>query len=357
MACPGSHVLPQVHDGGSEDAERGSAIGRFSRDVLAGEDDQIALEQVPRDDWRATCRNLDWDSVCGDLEEIRAEVAYAVHPETLTVCEAGINLGRRYPSNADLATRLQVPVGSAIFVGTNDLEGVTRSRRNVVCDIKTGLEVTACSVNPQMRFHALARYLLTGASEIEARLLYVRSDGRVFVDGHIFGAFELELFADALCDLVKRIERAKAERAAGTLTVMEGRHCTYCPAYPVCQAKVALARAMITPDHLLLRADSEESLSPLEGGKAWMMASELIKLGERVKKRLNGMARVVPLHTRPGKIVRQIESHTTEFAEGQAMALLRELGATQTQLDALYVETPTYPVREVNEIQKKRRSG
>ena len=61
IACPASVALPQIFSGGI-DAERGSAIGKFARDVLAREPFEVALERVPRKDWRATCEALDWDA-------------------------------------------------------------------------------------------------------------------------------------------------------------------------------------------------------------------------------------------------------------------------------------------------------
>ena len=354
IVCPPSQVLPQVNDGGGIDAERGTVIGRFARDVVAGEPYELALERVPRKDWQATCRNLDWKTLQGDLRQLRAEVAYAVHPETLIGREVGINLGRQYPSSEQLARLFGVPEGSAIFVGTNDLEGRKGGVLEVVCDIKTGAEVTTCSQNPQMRFHALARALATGADEVEARLLYIRADGRVFTDSHLFQSFELQLFGDALCELVSRLEQAKRDLTDGHVVVHESRLCLYCGAYPVCPAKTSLARAML--GDLQTAIATPRALTPQEGGKAWLMADEAIKLGKRVKEAMNDMARQNPLPTRVGKAVKEMDSHYTEFAIGQALQLLRDLGATQEQIDCLYVETPTKPVRELNEISKKRRT-
>lgn len=341
LACTSSVVLPQIFSGG-EDAERGSAIGAFARDILAGEPWEAMLERVPRNDWRATCRALDFRAICGDLTVVRAEVAYAVDPERQIARQLGLNLGRRYP-----------PLAAGEFCGTNDLEG-RKGSLEVVCDLKSGREVTSCAVNPQMLFHALARYLVTGACEIEGRLLYVRADGRVFSDTHLFKAFELERFADRLAELVGRISEARGALAAGAaLTAVEGSWCRYCPAYSSCPAKVALARAMISE----LSAAAGKPLSPEEGGRVWMLATEAAKLAESVKQSMNGLARQVPLLTRPGKVVREIESHSTKFAEGAAIALLREKGATQAEIDCLYVESPTHPVREVNEVSKKRRAA
>lgn len=345
LECPASVVLPQIFAGVGEDAERGTAIGRFVRDVLAGEPFEASLERVPRPEWRATCAALDFRTICGDLVDVRAEVAYAVDPAQQTARLLGLNLGRQYPDLAD-----------GEFCGTNDLEGRTASGREVVCDLKSGREVTSCAVNPQLMFHALARWLVTGATEVEARILYVREDGRVFPDAHVFTAYELELYADALESLVTRIRETReghAREGLGAIVVTEGRWCGYCPAYSACPAKTALARAML-PE---LRAVSTESMTLEEAGAAWIFASEAEKLARAVKDRLNDMARMAPLPTRPGKVVRETVSHSTVFAQGQAIALLREKGVTQAEIDCLFVETPTRPVREVNDGTAKPRKA
>ena len=340
IACPASVALPQIFSGGI-DAERGSAIGKFARDVLAREPFEVALERVPRKDWRATCEALDWDALVGGLVNVRAEVAYGIVPGNDEARELGLNLGRRYPT-------LLVDE----FCGTNDLEG-QEDGLEVVGDIKSGQEVTACAVNPQMKFHALARHRRTGAKVVEGRLLYVRSDGRVTRDCHRFTAYELDVFDDMLRELIGRIARARAARAEGTIEVSETRQCHFCPAYSACPSKVALARAML--GDLRTAASDAMPMTPEEAGAAWLMALEAEQLAKRVRKSLNGYARQEPLRTRPGKMVRETQSHTTQFAEGEALALLRTLGATQAQLDDLFVETLTHPVREVNEASQARR--
>lgn len=343
LACPASTVLPQTY-GGGEDAERGSAIGKFARDIIAGEPYEVALDRVARKDWKATCSGLDFQAICGDLVHVRAEVAYGVQPDAMSARFLGLNLGRRYPTR-----------GPGEFVGTNDLEGQTSDGVEVACDLKSGKEVTSCAANPQMQFHATARYLLTGKSPVEGRLLYVRSDGRVAKDPHTFTAFEMDSFADRLADLVGILRDTREAHAAGGLDaikVTEGRHCAYCPAYSACPAKTRLARELVPT----LRKYDRQGLdiSPEDAGAAWAVATEGEKLAKAIKSRMNGYARQSPIHTRPGKVVREIASHTTEFAQGSALALLRELGATQAQIDLLFVETPTTQVREVNEVQRRR---
>ena len=352
LECPASCVMPAIHSGGL-DAERGSAIGRFARDVLAGDPYEVALDRVPRNDWKSTCSALDFKAICGDLIAVRAEVAYGVYPEAMEGRQLGLNLGRKYPGGAELAALFGITSSpAAVFVGTNDLEGRHRDTgMEVVCDLKSGQEVTACAANPQMKFHALARYLVTGATAVEARLLYVRSDGRVFRDAHVFTAYELDGFADQLVDLEGRLLRARARYDAGeALDVNEGSWCAYCAAKAYCPAKTLLVRHMLGT--LTDVSSRLARLTPEEAGKAWLMATEAEKLAKLVRDGLRDIARDEPLRTRPGKIVRAIESHHTTFAEGAALALLRELGATQGQIDCLFVETPTHPIREVNEIQK-----
>ena len=332
LACPASHVLPQVRTTG-EAAERGSAIGRYVRDILAGEDADIAIARVPQAKWKATCRGLDWEAICGDLvpETIRAEVAYGVVPNEFDGARLlGVNLGRRYPKLLPNE-----------YAGTNDLEGRAEDGYGVVGDLKSGLDVTACGANPQMRFHALARSVVTG-KPVEARVLQIRESGRVDVDAHLFTSLELDSFADELTELVVRIDAARSVYlAGGQPDVNAGSHCRYCHAKWSCPAFTLPARSA-------LPAPSAGPLSDDEAMAAWQKIREVKAWAVEAEARMKDLARSRPFPVRWGKELREITFTRETFSSERAQDVIRALGGTNEQVRSCFVEATVGQAREVN---------
>lgn len=332
MACPASAVLPHVAET-NDDADRGTEIHSFVRNVSAGMPRAKALALVPKEHL-PVCEGIDFGRVCGDLSNVRAEVSYAIDVETSFARELGINLGRHYPTREP-----------AEFAGTNDLEGRRLDDVEVVADVKTGDPVTACRENPQMMFHARARQLRTGAAEVEARLIYIRRDGKVSLDCAMFTAFELDCFEDELSALRARIEDARARFAAtGQVSVSTGPHCRYCPAMTACPRYVALARTMAAdvadiPARL-------EMLTPEQQGIAWEKAKAIEKLVEHVLDGLKAIAKQGEFPLPTGKVVKAISFARQDFSRDKTLALLREKGATQAEIEALYTEATVTQVRE-----------
>ena len=337
LACPASHVLPQVRTTG-EAAERGSAIGRYVRDILAGEDADIAIARVPQAKWKATCLGLDWEAICGDLvlETVRAEVAYgwgfavSQDSDAPNARELGVNLGRRYPK-----------LLPDEYAGTNDLEGRAKAGGEVVCDLKSGLDVTACGANPQMRFHALARHVVTG-KPVEARVLQIRESGRVDVDAHLFTSLELDSFADELTELVVRIDAARSVYlAGGQPDVNAGSHCRYCPGKWSCPAFTLPARSA-------LPAPSTGPLSDDEAMTAWQKIREVKAWAVEAEARMKDLARSRPFPVRWGKELREITFTRETFSSDRAQDVIRALGGTSEQVRSCFVEATVGQVREVN---------
>ena len=334
LACPASAILPHVSES-NDDADRGTEIHAFVRNVAAGMPRAKALALVPKEH-HPVCEGIDFDRVCGDLSNVRAEVSYALDVDTGGVREIGINLGRKYP-----------PRRPAEFAGTNDLEGMRFDDVEVVGDIKTGDPVTACQDNPQAKFHARARQLATGAAEVEARLIYIRRDGKVSLDCATFTAFELDCFEDELVALRARIEDARARYVAtGQVNVSSGSHCRYCPAMTACPRYVALARTMATDVAEI--SSRLEMLTPEQQGIAWTKAKEVEKLLEHVLDGLKAIAKQGEFPLPTGKVVKAISFARQGFVQDRAVVLLREKGATQAEIEGCYSETTVVQVREGN---------
>jgi hypothetical protein len=320
----------------SEDAARGSAIGAFVRDVIAGEPYEDVLARVPQTRWRATCQALDWPAIVGGLSNVRAEVAYGLTPASGTARELGLNLGRKYPA-----------LGAGEFSGTNDLEGRCGAM-DVVCDLKSGRDVTECSSNPQMMFHAAARRHITCADRIEARLLYVREDGRVIPDVHVFRGYEIEMFEDALGELPLRIEGARVTfRSGGAPEVTTGAWCKYCPCLPACPAYTSLARQMLPELRSVSR--SIATMTAEECGAAWLKLGEIERIYKATKESLKARAQQEKLPTRPGKAVTELSYPRRDFDRDAALSLLRAKGATPEEIDGVYVERTVSQIREVKD--------
>jgi hypothetical protein len=346
LACTASHVLPAIYDAGGEHAQRGTAIGRFVRSVIGGTPVDMALNAVPVDEWRETCRHLNWQGLVGDLNSVRGEMAYALDVETDEVFELGSNIGRAYPS-----------VGPTTFVGSDDIEGVRLDDVPVVGDIKSGhAEVTACEDNAQIRFFCRVKQLQTGAPRVEGRILYVREDGHVRQDCHEFGAFDLESFQDDLRTMARRISDARARLAAGdSLSVYSGDHCTYCPAMQACPRYTALARNLV-PELLYIKARFA-AMTPDQQGSAWLVYGDAKALLEEIGSALKAIAKQAPIPLPDGKVVKEIEFDRSDFSREKALQQLEARGATAADIAGLYVEHRVHQVRVVGRKSKPTKKG
>ena len=325
LACPASLVLPQVHTT-SEYAKRGTEIARFIRLVIGGASVEAAAETVGDLEWRATCLALDWKKLAGDLSEVQGEMAYALDVETDDARRLGSNLGRHYP-----------PTSATEFCGTSDIEGERIDGIPVVVDVKSGQPVTLAAHNPQIRFFALVKHLLTGAPEVEGRIAYVGEDGSVWSDCHTFSAFDLESFGDELRALPARIAAARDAAATSVPTVSTGDHCRYCPAKPACPAYVALARTMVT-DIDAARVHLPV-MTPEEQGRAWAKAKAVESMLETVLDALKAMAKQAPFPLENGQTVKMVTQKRRAFVQANALRLLEAKGATPEEIAEVYTET------------------
>lgn len=344
-ACAASVVLPRIARASEPEAERGTSIHNFARAVLAGAPRDKALAAVTEPAWRETCEHLDLTRLGGDLHDVRSEVAYALDVVGRTARELGVNIARGYTG-----------IGDVELPGSCDIEGTRFDDVPVVLDIKTGWEpVAPCAENPQIMFFAWVRMLLTGAPAVEGRIAYVREDGSVRLDSHTFERFDLECFADGLEEMAGLVIATRRAYAAGaTVQVARGSHCRYCEAMPFCPAFTQLARTMAT-DLVDVRASIAE-LTPAQAGVAWSKAKAVETLLEEVLDALKERARLAPIPTPEGKLVKAIPMKGREFFDTQAaIAMLRAKGATADEVGTLYrVGPPGEQIRAVNPPKTRR---
>ena len=313
IECPASVALPQVATT-SDAARRGSQIHGYIAARLAGVSRASALALVDAEH-HPTCEGIDFAKVGGDLSAVKAEAAYAYDVRQRSVRLVGHNVGRNYG-----------PMGDNEIAGTNDFEGLRLDGVPVVADVKTGQPVTACRENPQMMFHALVQMIRTGASEVDARIIYVREDGGVKLDSWTFDVFTLEEFADELDVMLGRVTRARLAVAQGDVRVSTGDHCRYCPALQACPAYVSLARTMATD--LDGVAQKIAALAPDDAGKAWALLDRVGKIYDVTKDALKAYATQQPIPLPNGQMVKEVPYERSAFNQGAAIALLRGKGAT-----------------------------
>ncbi len=332
IECPASLALPQVATS-SDAARRGSQIHSFIAAGLMGVSKAEALKLVDAEH-RATCEGIDFAKVGGDLSAVKAEAAYAYDVRQRTVRLVGHNIGRNYG-----------PMGDDEIAGTNDFEGLRLDGVPVVADVKTGQPVTPCRENPQMMFHALIQMLRTGASEVDARILYVREDGNVKLDSWTFDVFTLEGFADELDVMLGRVTRARLSVLQGDVRVSKGEHCSYCPAMPACPAYTALARSM--------RGDMELAYAKLgaltleERGNVWDIAKACEKVVGNVLEGLKALAHQEAFPLPNGQTVKEIPFERSTFNQSAAIALLRGKGATDEEIGLLFAPFKGTQIRAV----------
>ena len=335
IACPASEALPRVVDAGARrDRDRGTVIHRFLQRVMTGMPEDVALALVPEKD-QAVCGRIRVPRITSGISwDLRCEVAYALSPGEDRARILGLDLDRNYPD-----------LDPGEIAGTNDFEGMRMDGVPVVGDVKTGNDVTPCEDNPQAQFHARARQLVTGADEVEARIVYVRPSGYVERDEHVFSRIELETFEDRVIEARQVAHRARLAVVNGEVPVVTtGSWCRYCPAMPACPAYAGLARRFV-PD-LEEIPGQLAMLSPAQQGEAWLKVKQIKRLAETAEDALKALARQSPLPLPNGKVIRPVTIHRNDFSKDAALALLAEKGATEDEIAGCYRKNDVEQIKE-----------
>lgn len=336
LKCTASVVLPHALRSNVW-AEDGHARHEYLRRILPPTrmPATSALHYVPLK-LRAQCEAIRVEDLVGDLlsTTVRAEVSYAVNVDSGHVRELGVGLDRKYPK-----------LGPRWIMGTLDIEGQRLDDAWIVKDTKSGhLDVTAADEgNPQLLFFALALARLhPEASSIVGMIVRLSEDGAARTESRdTYDAFELDAFLLELRELVDRIALLKRRKR---LEVVEGPWCRWCPAFAHCPAKQALARRLV-PELDAIR-DGIAEMTVTDCGKAWLVLRRIRPIYEAVTKALKERAKLEPIPLEVGKFLRPIHYETTSFDAAAAVVLLRELGASEVEIDGLRKPRQVEQVRE-----------
>jgi RecB family exonuclease len=289
VCCPASVVLPQVQEE-SEPARRGTAIHAFLAAVPdVGRD--AALAEVPAD-YRADCEVIDLETLpIADLDEIAAEVAFAFDVETGEARELGRNIGRAYQ------------VGPTEIAGTADVVAFGPFEL-YVADFKTGRGIVASPrANWQLKLLALAASRTYGVDQVRVAIIRLREDGTPEYESAVFTAFDLDLAAAELRDLVQSINRLQTAVANGLVPdVNTGAHCRRCAAAPACPAFKGLVQRLAgEPDAVADQITAE--LTPETAARAWARLKQVEEIIRRAREGLYAFARETPIQLGDGRVL------------------------------------------------------
>jgi hypothetical protein len=324
--CAAAGVLPRVETS-SEYAARGHAIHAFLEGVnRVGR--EKALEAVP-EDLRSACEALDTAKLPTDPSRYAAEVAFAFDPNTGKGRELGRGIGRRYDVN------------DGEIAGTADVIALLEDDGVFVSDFKSGWSRrTAARDSLQLRFYALAAARAYGRSRAVVQVIRVFEDGTTWTDEAALDAFDLDSFAlelGALAAMLEGHRRLYAE--GGEPPLVEGSHCTWCPAFSRCPAKTALLRAAA------LEAPSPSEITPGLAARAYGRLKLYKAAVEKAEEILKTYARAhaIPLE---GGMVYGVRYDSTKDLDGQV---------AQSALEALFGESARAGIKvEVSQAGVKR---
>lgn len=344
VACPASAVLPQVRQMGSLASETGTAVHSFIEKVraraatlmLAGEVTagglayDAALDMARAEELAKIPDGAKHQTLCESFDfglipqGAQLEVAFAWDPRTDTARSLGQNLARDY----DGAHPYEI-------VGTADLVGALIDAV-IVADWKTGARLVSAASAWQLKFLALAAARLSGRSNAQVALVYLRAD-RAYIDRAEFDACDLALFGKQLRKLLERVEEQRAKVDAGRAPdVAINPGCRYCPAMPACPAHARVIGTLIkkvdatqalSDDELAAEIYSQVmALSPEQVGRAWVRLDRgkayLKLVGEAIETYVRQKGEVVL----PGgtQALREVISSRREMDGTIAARVLRE---------------------------------
>lgn len=338
VTCPASVVLPQ-HDSYSDAAE----IGTEGHSLIANLIDKkpgaadMLVQRYP---------NLGF-KLAGKLEgveTIKAETAYVVDVEKRTAVAVGQCIGRKYEK------ALGRPMANFEMGTSLDLEG--SSGRPWIRDLKFGTYHSWW----QLTVQAMAICWSTGQAEVDVGFLFIDEDGvgdvEIHEESRVLYLMDLDNAADQLLDAFRRATQLHLDMSKdgpASLPTVEGKHCTYCGAYPHCPSKWKLAKAMM--GELDISA-SVAAMAPEALGALWKKLGEfeknqIKKTKDAIKERLRVEG---PMPTTEGKAIKLITMAGRDSLDRSAtLALLKAKGATREEIDTLFRTGADYSkVQEVN---------
>jgi len=207
--------------------------------------------------------------------------------------------------------------------GTVDLAAVGESELTIV-DWKFGRReyVTRAKDNLQLRFYALCATEWRGLDSARVALVFESDDSGPSADPAVLDSMDLAAFASELRRIVDRLQAARRDVEAGRIPPLtEGAHCTFCPAFSLCPAKLALARALARPDDL---EAALQALAPDQMPSLWKAKERAKEVIRRIEDFVNGYARENGIDLGGGKVVREVERSVREIDGSKADRILGE---------------------------------
>lgn len=236
--------------------------------------------------------------------------------------------------------------GAGRLCGTADLVSIrTGIPAAFVADWKTG---DGSGAGPQLRTLAVMVARAWGLQSVTVCALEVTAAGVVEVARETLDAFELDAHAGELAEHIAAVPTAEPK---------PGPHCgeLYCPARTTCPAGEAAVAELVPADALVRHRFSSEITGPDHA--VWML--DRIRLVESACKSIKDRIKaVVPdegWRLEDGATLKETTRQMPRFDKHKAMALLRQLGATQKQIEALtYVYEESAGLRVVGGSAPKR---
>lgn len=213
MQCEASCALPRGEYVTSAAAERGTAIHAF----IAG----VGLPLGYIDE----CTKVDLVTLRETYPDAKHEVSYVWDAKTDASMRYSLNEPRAYGS----LTAWELP-------GTADI--VCRGMDSIkVADIKTGkYPVAPAAENWQLKTLGLMAARHAGVSNVEVSIAYLKPSGKWKFDSATLDALDLDIVADDLRAMVKRVHAAHEDIADGRVppTHPNDKICFFCPAKTCC---------------------------------------------------------------------------------------------------------------------------
>ena len=302
----------------SEAAERGTRMHRAIADYVdTGE--RVKVEDDINDEYHHAC---DWvDSYGRDL--LRAEVKFAWDPTTDTAEELP-RAGERDYSKA--AGRL---------AGTSDLVSISKATRTgYVGDWKSG---DGSGAGPQLRALGLMVARAYDLESVTVEALEVRASGVVSVARETLDPFALAGVAGELAEGLAAVETAEPA---------PGAHCgeLYCPAKLSCPlGQTAMAQVVdVIPPEALVRKPEWRITDKVASAEQAIWTLDVLRLmGAWVEAKKDEVKALVPVdgwRTEDGRVLRETKATIEGFDKHKAIALLKELGATDEQLGGCFYQ-------------------
>lgn len=307
VACPASFVLPQEREEKGRPAAQGTAIHAYLA-AVGTKGREAALADVP-EEFRDVCDAIPLERLPLNLA---AEVTLAIDLETGAARELGRDLNRDY--SAALPTEI---VGTVDALGMNDDEVL-------IIDWKSGRgHVDPAARNWQLLALAVAAARVYGKSRARVGIGFVPEGSKPWFDWADLDALDLDAALYQLRKMARRIEKARADLAAGrTPETTPNVHCRYCPAWKSCPSQTALLRQVVAAP-----AEIEREVMTLLTPETARAAYERIKLVSAVVKRVEqavyAWAATSPIDLGDGNVLGMTTTQKESVDGDKALPVLR----------------------------------